>query len=496
MSAVLALAPEPVRARLLLRISKDRNDLRHGVDRQLAVCSEWAARNGWEIDGQPHRDNNLSGWKEGVERPAFNALVADIKAGQVRAVLAYDQSRITRQSAEWGAFRRLCKKHGVRVAFAADGGEVAIGSASGHMSTGLRALLDEGESEVKSQRCRDTTDERVQQDGKTVGRVLYGWKRVNEENDRGVRVAWHDEPHPEQAAVVRELVRRVAAGESLHKLADELNQRGVPTATQGYNRPGAKVWTNTTVRTLVQRPANVGQVRYRGQVVQGVQAAAPALVDVALWTKACNVLADPARRTVSDHRIKSVVTGVVRCGVCGGPLRTRNVKRQGGATRQRTYICAEGSHVAMDAARLDKALAKAVVAVLRRLRLTELAGASDAAAAAAQAEVDRLTEYRRELIKGAAKAGLGGGTLTALLAEVDKELAAAQAKARTTVAGPGAAAALGVGQDPDPAAAWAALPLAVQRTILADVLDLRLRKAQPGEHPQAPARLLVGVRGG
>ncbi len=56
------------------------------------------------------------------------------------------------------------------------------------------------------------------------------------------------------------------------------------------------------------------------------------------------ILSDPNRRTSpASSAIKYLLSGIARCGVCGGPMRVLVVGKDG--RKQDTYVCKDGAHV-------------------------------------------------------------------------------------------------------------------------------------------------------
>lgn len=83
------------------RISKDPMRLEVGVERQRADCTE-LARGLWpEAQLRCFVDNDLSAADPSVRRPQWQAMLDGLRAGDVDEVVAYDQSRLTRQPLEW-----------------------------------------------------------------------------------------------------------------------------------------------------------------------------------------------------------------------------------------------------------------------------------------------------------------------------------------------------------------------------------------------------------
>ncbi|SDO89929.1 Resolvase, N terminal domain [Nakamurella panacisegetis] len=70
-----------MRAAIYTRLSQDPRQTGLGVERQLEDCQEYCRLRGWEIVAE-YCDNDTTAWKDGVKRPAYDALIDSIKAGQ------------------------------------------------------------------------------------------------------------------------------------------------------------------------------------------------------------------------------------------------------------------------------------------------------------------------------------------------------------------------------------------------------------------------------
>ena len=80
-----------VKAGCYLRISSDPNDKREGVDRQREDTSALCEIKGWTpVDFYPDNDRSAS---NGKQRPQWERLLGDIKAGKIDAIAAWDQDR-------------------------------------------------------------------------------------------------------------------------------------------------------------------------------------------------------------------------------------------------------------------------------------------------------------------------------------------------------------------------------------------------------------------
>ena len=161
-----------------------------------------------------------------------------IERGDVDVLAVWENSRTTRQLAEWAQLRDLLRDRGVLLL--ASDQVVDFSDLGQSLTAGIRAVVDEDESERTRARIRRTMRSQAQQ-GRPHGRRLYGYRRVYDDKT-GALVG--QVPEPDEAAVVAELVDRVAHGEGMRTIASELNERGLTTNT-------GKAWTGTQVRRVV-----------------------------------------------------------------------------------------------------------------------------------------------------------------------------------------------------------------------------------------------------
>lgn len=125
---------------------------------------------------------------------------------------------------------------------------------------------------------------------------------------------------PAEAEIVREILARILAGESLRAVALDLNARNVPTA---YGKP----WTVSGVGRIVDAPRYAGLTVVNGEILRSADgtaqsAAWPACVSVADWEAA-----QAMRRRRTEERSATrrpareyPLTSLVRCTRCGRPM--------------------------------------------------------------------------------------------------------------------------------------------------------------------------------
>ena len=141
-----------------------------------------------------------------------------------------------------------------------------------------------------------------------MGSAPYGYRRIGD----GEMVIV-----PEEAEIIQELAGRILAGDSLHQITSDLNERRVPT-TQG----GDSQWARSTIKNLLRSPRNAGIVPHKGEPLRNdagefVKGQWEPILDETTWRRVRGAL-DTAQR--GPRPSKSLLAGYLRCGKCGGPL--------------------------------------------------------------------------------------------------------------------------------------------------------------------------------
>jgi DNA invertase Pin-like site-specific DNA recombinase len=99
------------RAAIYTRLSIDRTGEGLGVERQESDCRELAAKYGWHVTAV-YSDNSVSAFN-GTARPAYERLLAAIKAGKVDVVIAWSHDRLNRRPKELERYVDVCEKAGI-----------------------------------------------------------------------------------------------------------------------------------------------------------------------------------------------------------------------------------------------------------------------------------------------------------------------------------------------------------------------------------------------
>ncbi|TYK45231.1 recombinase family protein [Actinomadura decatromicini] len=339
-------AGQPLVAALYSRVSKDdRNDQRSVSDQDgenRDVCED----EGWEV-GEAYCDNDKSASRFATkQREDWDRLLEDVAIGRFHVVVLWESSRGDRRLAHWIAFLDTCRDLGVLIHITSHERTYDPGKRRDYKTLAEEGMDSADDSEKTSERVR--RDKRnAARKGLPAGRMLYGYQRIYEVAPNGkkklAKVVFDEEVHTAvgqdgkeyeytRAGLVREIVERIASGDSLRSVAVDLNRRGIPTS-----RNGRWGWTPTRIREISVNPAYVGQRVHQGVVLPGVQTVWEPLVPMEQFHACVARFNRTSRSSPREGAVSRLLTGLATCGVCG------RVVRRMGSTRAPTYVCAPDS---------------------------------------------------------------------------------------------------------------------------------------------------------
>ncbi|MGY1691993.1 recombinase family protein [Geodermatophilus sp. SYSU D01105] len=323
-----------VRAAVYLRQSLDRDGTGLAVARQREDCLKLCADRGWEPVEYVDNDTSASGRKV---RPAYARMLADVEAGCVSAVVAWDLDRLHRRPVELEHFIDLADTR--KLALATVGGDADLSTDNGRLFARIKGAVARGEIERKSARQKRANLQRAQ-----LGKPPPGGRRAVGFEVGGMAL------RDSEAALIREGYRHLLGGSSLRGIAAHWNAASFTTA-------GGGVWRPDAVRYTLRNPRNAAIVVYCGEEI-GV-GSWPAIVPEHTYRAAVALLDDPSRRTTPSTARRYLLAGLALCQ-CGAHVITGRTQHG-----QRTYRCGRTrGHLSRAAAPADELVVTLVVARL------------------------------------------------------------------------------------------------------------------------------------
>ena len=329
------------------RKSTDQNiaDEEKSVTRQIELAAACAKQHGFEVPQEHiYVDDAISG-AEFDRRPGLMRLLNAIRPrAPFSALFMADKDRLGREQFETNHILKQISLASVRIfEYQSGGHEVRLESPIDKLIMSVSNFAAELERAKASQRTRDALQLKAQR-GYVVGGAVFGYRNVPvlREGDRRSHVV--REIKEDEAAAIRRIFEMVADGVGLKTIAVRLNKEGVrsPRPREGRHQS----WAPSSVRSLLFNPL------YKGEVIWGRtkkrdtwgrrrQRARPAsewtvthverlrIVSDEAWSSAHDALAARQKsfgfkralpRLTSSHDAKYLLSGFVRCGVCGGSI--------------------------------------------------------------------------------------------------------------------------------------------------------------------------------
>ena len=366
------------------------------IDDQVRRCRAWIEREG-AAEAEVFTDYAISGASH--DRPGFRAMLEAARTHRFDVVLAEALDRLSRDQEHVAGFYKQMRFLGIRVVTLSEG-EIS------ELHVGLKGTMNALFLKDLGEKTHRGLEGRIKA-GKSAGGLSYGYKVVRQITANGAVSTGERMIDEDEAAIVRRIFSLYVSGLSPRAIGHRLNGEQIP-------GPRGGKWTASLILGNAARENGILRNRlYAGEIVwnrqhflkdpatgkrvsrpnpreQWVVEPAPDLriVDEALWAAAQNRLAS-LRREVSAagdedefssraattggrlgkaHRPVWPLAGLVRCGVCNGPLTVMGANgRLGCANHRERRTCTNNRSILR-----DRLLARVLEGLKHRLLAPEL----------------------------------------------------------------------------------------------------------------------------
>ena len=318
-------------AALYARVSSDRQDVDLSVAAQLRALRDYAKNNGYSI-AREYVDEAESG--RIADRPQFRNMIDE--GGRATApfqvILVWKFSRFTRKREHAVAFKSMLRRKGIRVVSIT---EHADDSPTGKLMEAIIESVDEFYSENLAQEVVRGMRESASRGYFLASRAPFGYNRIKVSD--GVKDRPTLEVDPVGAPIVKEIFESSRRGNGLKEICKELNGRGIT------NR--GRRWQKNIVHYLLTNEAYTGTAVWgvkskdeKAQEPVRVENAWPALVSRETFDLVQQGLHERAPTVARPGRVGSqyLLSGLLRCGVCGKPYSAQGAK----SGQFAYYVCA------------------------------------------------------------------------------------------------------------------------------------------------------------
>ncbi len=440
-------------AGIYVRISSDPTGRGLGVARQEKACRAKADTLSW-IVSRVYADNDVSA-STGKRRPQYEAMLKDLEAGKLTAVIVWDLDRLTRRPIEIEQFIDLADRKGI--ALASVGGDVDLGTDNGRLFARIKGAVARAEVERKSARQKAANDQKAEEGRPFMGRRAFGYQKGGTELSE------------REAAEFRRAADALLGGASLRAIVRSMTERGF-TTTAG------NPWKPTELRRLLVNPRHAGIRVHRGQVIG--PGTWPPVIDEDTHRALVAVLADPARHKTGAPR-RHLLSGIATCAVCS--------ERIYGVVEERgpIYFCSSGRHLHRRSEQIDQQVQLIMIGLLSRPDAVAHLSHTDTRTEVdeLQREADRLRVRLNGLAEAYASDDIDAPALAAGSKRLRRDLATVQDQLNSFVTVPEMGDLLNAD---DIADTWWSLDIDRKRTIIDSVMTIVIHPAGKGARVYDP----------
>jgi site-specific DNA recombinase len=326
------------RAALYGRYSTDMQNDR-SVDDQFEVARALAARDGMSVVAR-YEDRALSGATM-HGRTGVLQLLNDAKLGRFDVVIVETMSRLGRNQKDRADIREQLEFLGISIMTPSDG-------VVSPLVDGIRAVIDSQQLvDMKVMIRRGMAA--VVRSGRVAGGLAYGYRVVRQLDERGELVRGLREVDPDEAEIVRRIMREYLEGITPRLIAAGLNRDGIPpprgrrwnaSTINGYGKRGTGilhneayagriVWNRNQMRRSPYNGKRVGRPNGAGDR-QVSEAPHLAIVDPETWEAVqARKASKSSDRPEQSRRPVHLLSSLLRCGRCGSGMPVKDRDRNG-----------------------------------------------------------------------------------------------------------------------------------------------------------------------
>lgn len=222
------------------RVSTDSDEQLVSLQAQKAHYESYIKANPeWEYVGL-YYDEGISGTKK-ENRSDLLRMLSDCETGRIDLIITKSISRFARNTTDCLEMVRKLIDLGVHIYFEKE--NINTGSMESELMLSILSGLAESESISISENTKWAIQRRFQNGGFKISYPPFGYENID-----GQMIV-----NPKQAEVVKYIFTEALSGNGTQKIADDLNQKGIPSKKGGR-------WTATTIRGILTNEKYTGDV--------------------------------------------------------------------------------------------------------------------------------------------------------------------------------------------------------------------------------------------
>ncbi len=339
------------------------------IEDQIRLCREYITRQGW-VYLHACTDRAMSG--ASALRPGYQKVLEDARAGRFDVVVAEALDRLSRDQEDIAGLYKQLTFSGVKLVTLAEG-EV------NELHVGLKGTMNALFLKDLAMKIRRGQRGRVEH-GRSAGGLAYGYRVVREMDARGEPVRGGRDIDEAQAHVVRRIFNEFSSGRSPRSIAKGLNKEGAagpngkpwqPSTIYGNWRRGTGILNNELYvgrlvwnrQKFVKDPTSGRRQARLNSPTDWIAEEVPNLriVEPDLWQLVKDRQGQLRGKLTTDspglnpslaRRPRYLLSGLVKCGVCGSGYVVTNTTRMACAGARDRGVCS--NHVSIARENLER----------------------------------------------------------------------------------------------------------------------------------------------
>lgn len=303
----------------------------NSLEAQREACESYIKsqmHEGWKLIPTVYDDGGYTGGN--MDRPALQALMADIKAGKVDVIVVYKVDRLSRSLNDFAQMVNVFDAH--QVSFVSITQQFNTTTSMGRLTLNILLSFAQFEREVIGERVRDKVAA-----SKQKGMWMGGHPPLGYDIEHRKLVV-----NPQEALLVNEIFERYLEMESAYKLAEFLNARG-DRNKRWVNRhgveSGGQPFLYQALYKILNNQLYIGRITHKDKSYEGQH---QPIISVELWDRVQNAL--KAGQVQRERRYAK--HGALLMGKCFSPAGYfyTPTYTTSGAVRHRYYIEKKTQH--------------------------------------------------------------------------------------------------------------------------------------------------------
>ena len=413
-----------------LSYEDERKIEQESVDNQKAFLMDFLSKNKDLTFVDTYIDRGVTGTK--FDRPQFNRMIADMRAGKINCIVVKDLSRLGRNYLESGDYiEKIFPFFGVRFIAVTDNYDsLTAEPAEDGLIVPLKNLINEAYAKDISKKIRSSIDNMYRDGIMVASSIAYGYLK-DPDGDHQIMV---DEV---AAPVVRRIFEEYIGGKGFCAIARELNAEGISCPGERRFETGARKkrkyeksrWIGKAITYIVTNPIYTGDLemgKQKTDLCRGLKAQDQkredrflvkdhheAIISHETFEKAQKIYCSRREKCVEarknmgagSNKRESALAGLLFCGDCKRRMTTHRRTRHNisSVTYRAYYVCPRSASLGTEDPRKD-IIADELEDTVAELIRKHIAVFIDAADRLKQANrSSNATAMRQDLTKGMSK---------------------------------------------------------------------------------------------